>query len=432
MNKKIVYIGMSADILHHGHLNIINEGKKLGAVIIGLLTDEAIASYKRLPLITFKNRKRILENIKGVEQVIPQETLDYTSNLNKIRPHYVVHGSDWKVGVQKNTREKVIKILSEWGGKLIEPKYTDGISSTQLINNIIDKGITPNQRLSTLKRLLNTKPISKFIESHNGLTGLIAEKTSYNKNEFDGMWISSLTVSTTKGKPDTEIIDFSSRFQTIEEILEVTTKPIIVDGDTGGKIEHFKFTVRTLERLGISAIIIEDKIGNKRNSLFGDSVKQEQDTIQHFCNKIEVGKKSLITEDFMIIARVESLIMNKGYQDAIDRSQAYIDSGADGIMIHSKDSDTTELESFCKIYNKFKNRKPLILVPTAYSHFTEKELNKKFGANLIIYANHLLRSAYPSMKKVAESILKYSRSEEASKKYCMSIKDIITLIPEDY
>ena len=432
MNKKIVYIGMSADILHHGHLNIINEGKKLGAVVIGLLTDEAIASYKRLPLITFKNRKRILENIKGVEQVIPQETLDYTSNLNKIRPHYVVHGSDWKVGVQKNTREKVIKTLSEWGGKLIEPKYTDGISSTQLINNIIDKGITPNQRLSTLKRLLNTKPISKFIESHNGLTGLIAEKTSYNKNEFDGMWISSLTVSTTKGKPDTEIIDFSSRFQTIEEILEVTTKPIIVDGDTGGKTEHFKFTVRTLERLGISAIIIEDKNGNKRNSLFGDSVKQEQDTIQHFCNKIEVGKKSLITEDFMIIARIESLIMNKGYQDAIDRAQAYIDSGADGIMIHSKDSDTTELESFCKIYNKFKNRKPLILVPTAYSHFTEKELNKKFGANLIIYANHLLRSAYPSMKKVAESILKYSRSEEASKKYCMSIKDIITLIPEDY
>ena len=432
MSKKIVYIGMSADILHHGHLNIINEGNKLGSVIVGLLTDEAIASYKRLPLITFENRKKIIENIKGVKQVIPQETLDYTSNLYKIKPHYVVHGSDWKTGVQKNTRNKVINTLSEWGGKLIEPEYTDGISSTQLINNIKEKGVTPNQRLLTLRRLLNTKPISKFIEAHSGLTGLIAEKTIYNNNQFDGMWISSLTVSTTKGKPDTEIIDFSSRFQTIEEILEVTTKPIIVDGDTGGKIEHFKFTVRTLERLGISAIIIEDKIGNKRNSLFGDSVKQEQDTIQHFCKKIKVGKKALITDEFMIIARIESLIMKKGYQDAIDRAKAYIESGADGIMIHSKNSDTTELESFCKLYNDFENRKPLILVPTAYSHFTEIELNKKFSANLIIYANHLLRSAYPAMKKVAESILKYSRAEEASKKHCMSIKDIITLVPEDY
>ena len=432
MNKKIVYIGMSADIVHHGHLNIIKEGKKLGNVIVGLLTDEAISSYKRLPLITFENRKKLIENIKGVEQVISQETLDYTSNLYKIKPDYVVHGSDWKTGVQKNTRAKVIKILSEWGGKLIEPDYTDGISSTQIINNIKEKGITPNQRLGTLKRLLNTKKVSKLIEAHSGLTGLIAEKTIHNNNEFDGMWISSLTVSTIKGKPDTEIIDFSSRFQTIEEILEVTTKPIIVDGDTGGKIEHFKFTVRTLERLGISAVIIEDKIGNKRNSLFGDSVKQEQDTIQHFCKKIEVGKKALITDDFMIIARIESLIMKKGYQDAIDRAKAYIESGADGIMIHSKDSDTTELKSFCDLYNKFKNRKPLILVPTAYSHYTELELNEKFGANLIIYANHLLRSAYPSMAKVAKSILKHSRSEEASKKYCMSIKDIITLIPEDY
>ena len=432
MNEKIVYIGMSADILHHGHLNIINEGKKIGTVIIGLLTDEAIASYKRLPLITYEDRKRIIENIKGVERVIPQETLDYSSNLNKIKPDYVVHGSDWKTGVQSETRKKVIETLSKWGGELIEPDYTDGISSTQLINNIKEKGVTPNTRLSTLKRLLNSKPISRFMEAHNGLTGLIAEKTKYDNNEFDGMWVSSLTVSTIKGKPDTEVIDFSSRFQTIEEILEVTTKPIIVDGDTGGKIEHFKFTVRTLERLGISAVIIEDKVGNKRNSLFGDDVKQEQDTIEHFCKKIEVGKKSLITDDFMIIARIESLIMNKGYEDALNRANEYIKSGADGIMIHSKNKDTAELEKFCNEYNKFENRKPLIVVPTAYAHLTEKELNESLGANVVIYANHLLRSAYPSMQLTAESILKHSRGEEASEKYCMSIKEIITLIPEDY
>ncbi len=432
MTKKTVYIGMSADILHHGHLNIIKEGSKLGSVVIGLLTDEAIASYKRLPLITFENRKKIIENIKGVDQVVAQETLDYSPNLNKIKPDYVVHGNDWKDGVQKETRKRVIDTLSKWNGQLIEPEYTEGISSTQLINNVKEKGVTPNTRLSNLKRLLNSKAISRFIEAHNGLTGLIAEKTKYENNEFDGMWISSLTVSTVKGKPDTEVIDFSSRFQTIEEILEVTTKPIIVDGDTGGKIEHFKFTVRTLERLGISAIIIEDKIGNKRNSLFGDEIKQEQDTIEHFSEKIRVGKNALITDDFMIIARVESLIMNKGYQDAMDRATAYIKAGADGIMIHSKDKDTTELEKFCAEYNKLNTRKPLIVVPTAYSHLTEKELNESLGANIVIYANHLLRSAYPSMQKVAKSILKESKAEKASDNYCMPIKEIITLIPEDY
>ena len=434
--QKKVYIAMSADLIHHGHLNIIKEGARLGKVIIGLLTDEAIVSFKRLPLVEYNKRKIIVENLKGVEEVVAQTTLDYVPNLKKIKPEFVVHGDDWKTGIQQEIRKRVIEVLKEWGGELIEPEYTKGISSTRLIDSVQSKGVTPGERMKVLRRLINVKPIVRVLESHNGLTGLIVENTNIIKEgkniEFDGIWASSLTDSTIKGKPDTELVDFTSRFSTIEEILEVTTKPIIVDGDTGGRLEHFKFRVKTLERLGVSAIIIEDKIGNKRNSLFGNSVHQEQDTIEHFCKKIEVGKKSLITDDFMVIARIESLIMKKGYKDAIDRAHAYIESGADGIMIHSKDSDTTELESFCKLYNKFKNRKPLILVPTAYAHFTEKELNKTFGANLVIYANHLLRSAYPSMKKVAESILKHSKSKEASEKHCMSIKDIITLIPEDY
>ena len=431
--SKKVYIGMSADLIHQGHLNVIAEGCKLGKVIIGLLTDEAIASYKRLPLIAFNERKLIVENLKRVEKVVPQTSLDYVSNLKAIKPDYVVHGDDWKTGIQKEIRQRVIDTLAEWGGVLVEPKYTEGISSTDLISAVKAQGITPGKRMRTLRRLINIKPIVRILEAHNGLTGLIVEKTSINKDgkniEFDGIWESSLTDSTAKGKPDTELVDFSSRFSTIEEILEVTTKPIIVDGDTGGRIDHFKFRVKTLERLGVSAIIIEDKVGDKRNSLFGTTVPQQQDSIEHFSQKIHEGKQSQITEDFMIIARVESLILKKGMADALKRAEAYIAAGADGIMIHSKEKDGKEIIEFCENFQKFEMKVPLIVVPSTYSHMTESEL-QDLGISVIIYANHLLRSAYPSMINAAQSILENSRSQEASDEYCMSIKDIITLIPE--
>jgi phosphoenolpyruvate phosphomutase len=430
--EKIVYIGMSADLIHQGHLNIIHEGLKLGEVTIGLLTDEAIAGYKRLPLIAFNERKLIVENLKGVEKVIPQNTLDYVPNLIKLKPDFVVHGDDWKTGVQKEVRQQVIDTLAKWGGKLIEPNYTKGISSTDLISAVKAQGITPGKRMKTLRRLIGVKPIVRILEAHNGLTGLIAEKTQIQKDgrtiEFDGIWESSLTDSTAKGKPDTELVDFSSRFSTIEEILEVTTKPMIVDGDTGGRIDHFKFRVKTLERLGVSAIIIEDKIGDKRNSLFGTTVPQEQDSIEHFSQKIHEGKKSQVTEEFMIIARVESLILQKGMDDALLRSKAYIKAGADGIMIHSKNKDGKEIIEFCNQFKKFDQRVPLIVVPSTYAHMTENEL-MDLGVNVVIYANHLLRSAYPAMVNTAKSLLENNRGMEASNDYCMSIKEIITLIP---
>ena len=432
--SKKVYIGLSADLIHQGHLNIISEGCKLGKVIIGLLTDEAIASYKRLPLIAFEERKLIVENLKGVDKVIPQTTLDYVPNLKKIKPDYVVHGDDWKTGIQREVRQRVIDTIAEWDGKLVEPKYTAGSSSTDLINAVKALGITPGKRMKTLRRLIDAKPIIRILEAHNGLTGLIVEKTSIEKNgqkiEFDGIWESSLTDSTAKGKPDTELVDFSSRFSTIEEILEVTTKPIIVDGDTGGRIEHFKFRVKTLERLGVSAIIIEDKVGDKRNSLFGTTVPQEQDSIEHFSQKIHEGKRSQVTTDFMIIARVESLILQKGMADALKRAEAYIAAGADGIMIHSKKKDGKEIIEFCKKFQKFETKVPLVVVPSTYAHMTESKL-QDLGVNVVIYANHLLRSAYPAMMDAAQSILKNKRAKEAADKYCMSIKDIITLIPED-
>lgn len=430
MAKK-VYVGMSADMIHPGHLNIIKEANKLGDVIIGLLTDKAISSYKRLPALKFEQRKIIIENIKGVSEVIAQNELDYSVNLRKLKPDFVVHGDDWKNGVQQQTRQKVIDTLNEWGGKLHEVAYTKGISSTQLNQSLKEIGTTPEIRMERLRRLIESKPIVRVLEAHNGLTGLIVENVNVNLNgslkEFDAMWLSSLTDSTAKGKPDIEAVDVTSRLHGLNDILEVTTKPIIYDGDTGGIPEHFVFTVKTLERLGVSAIIIEDKVGLKKNSLFGTDVPQTQDSIEKFSLKISAGKKSQVTKGFMIIARIESLILQQGIDDAILRAKAYIEAGADAIMIHSKEKDGKEIIEFCQRFNTFEKRVPLVAVPSSYSHMKEQELID-LGVNVVIYANHLLRSAYPAMLDVAKSILSHERSLEASDK-CMSIKEILNLIP---
>ncbi len=426
-----VYVGMSADLIHPGHINILKKASELGSVIVGLLTDEAIASYKRLPSLTYEQRKQIIENIKGVDKVIPQTTLDYVENLKKIKPSFVVHGDDWKTGVQSKTRDRVIKCLNEWGGELIEPEYTENISSTLLHKNIKEIGTTPSIRIKQLRRLLQSKKIVRILEAHNGLTGLIVENTHIDTNdkreEFDGMWESSLTDSVSKGKPDIGTVDFTSRLATIDQILEVTTKPMIVDGDNGGLPEHFTFFVKNLERLGVSAVIIEDKIGLKKNSLFGTDVQQNQDSIENFCYKIKVGKNAQVTEDFMIIARIESLILGKGQDDAVKRAKAYINAGADGIMIHSKDSQPDEILDFCDSYKKLNTDVPLVVVPSTYGTITENQLSDA-GVSIIIYANQLLRSAYPSMKNVAETILtsKHASSVDYA---CMNIKDILTLIP---
>ena len=431
MEKKTVYVGMSADIIHPGHLNIIKEASKLGRVIVGVLTDEAIASYKRLPYLNYEQRALVVKNLKGVDEVIPQTTLDYRPNLEKIRPDYVVHGDDWKEGVQKETRQKVIEKLAEWGGKVIDIPYTQGISSSKLNQKIKEIGTTPEIRQKRLRRLIEAKPIVRICESHSGLTGLIIENTfvevNGQKKEFDGMWSSSLTDSTSKGKPDIEAVDLTTRLHDLNDALECTTKPVIFDGDTGGKIEHFVFTVRTLERLGISAVIIEDKIGLKKNSLFGTDAIQTQDSIEHFCEKIHAGKQAQIAPDFMIIARIESFIAGKGLDDAIERANAYIAAGADGIMIHSKDKSGEDIKAFCKELRKNHPSIPIVVVPTTYNHITEDEL-AEWGVNVVIYANHMLRSAYPAMVNTAKSILANGRSYEAND-LCMPVKEILELIP---
>lgn len=427
-----VYVGMSADLVHPGHLNILREARQLGRVVVGLLTDRAIAGYKRLPHMTFEQRKEVVENLKGVDEVVAQEQLDYVPNLRALRPDYVVHGDDWRQGVQKQTRQRVIEALAEWGGELVEVPYTPDISSTRLNTDIKRFGTTPGQRLGLLRRLIDAKPMVRLMEAHNGLTGLIVEQLKEEREgrrlEFDGMWLSSLTDSTAKGKPDIEAVDVTSRMQTLNDIVEVTTKPILYDADTGGRPEHFAFTVRTLERFGVSGAVIEDKVGPKKNSLFGTEVEQTQASLEEMAEKIQVGNRAKVTGDFMIIARIESLILEKGQADALRRAKAYIEAGADGIMIHSRQKSVDEIAAFCKEYQQFADKVPLVAVPSSYNSTYDRDL-EELGVDVVIYANQLLRSAYPAMLETARSILVHGRSKEADDQL-LSIKDVLTLIPE--
>lgn len=431
MAKK-VYLGMIADIMHPGLINIINEGAKYGDVIIGLFTDKAIATHKRLPYLTYEQRETVVRSIHGVSDVVPQDDWSYVPNLVKYKPDYIIHGDDWLEGPDKYIRDEVFKVMEGLGGKVIEIPYTKGITSSGLAEELESLGTTPQARLKSLRRLITAKPIVRIMESHCGLTGLIIEHTKVEVGneirEFDGMWASSLTDSTSKGKPDIEAVDLTTRLHDLNDSLEVTTKPVIYDGDTGGKTEHFVFTVRTLERLGVSAVIIEDKVGLKQNSLFGTDAVQTQDTIEGFCSKIQAGKEAQVTRDFMIIARCESLIAGKPVEDALERCHAYVSAGADGIMIHSKNKDGQDIKEFCQRFREVDNHTPIVAVPTTYGQFTEAEL-AEWGINIVIYANHMLRSAYPAMVKCAERILETTRCQEASDEYCMPIKQILNLIP---
>ncbi|HPA63613.1 MAG TPA: phosphoenolpyruvate mutase [Spirochaetota bacterium] len=430
MAKK-VYLGMTGDIIHHGIINIIREGAKYGDLIVGLLTDSAIVSHKRLPYLTYEQRKEVVENLKFVTEVVPQEEWSYVNNLKKIKPDYIIHGDDWKTNYLSKIRDEVYEVMKEWGGQVIEVPYTSGVNSTALVDNARTIGTTPDVRLKSLRRLISAKKIVRIMEAHSGLSGLIIENTEIMKDDgihgFDGMWSSSLTDSTDKGKPDIEAVDLTTRIQGLTEILECTTKPIIYDGDTGGIAEHFVFTVRTLERNGVSAVIIEDKVGLKKNSLFGTEVKQDLASEEDFCYKISEGKKAQITKDFMIIARIEEIIAGRSVDEALTKAFASVQAGADGVMIHSKDKSGSDIKEFCQRFRKEYKNIPLVLVPTTYNKFTEDEL-AEWGANVIIYANHMLRASYPAMLKCAETILKSERSLEADD-MCMSIKKILELIP---
>ncbi len=429
---KKVYTCFCTDVIHEGHLNIIKEACKLGSVTVGALSDKALIRYNKFPTVTLEERIRLYKSIEGVENVVVQESAMYEDIITSLRPDYIVHGDNWKAGPESAIRESVIRQLSAYGGELVEPPYTYSENAKKIDLQLKEKLAMPEYRRKRLRQLIEMCPIVKTIEAHSGLTGLIAEKTVVEHDgkldQFDAMWISSLCDSTAKGKPDIELVDMTSRFRTIDDIMEVTTKPIIFDGDTGGLTEHFVYTVRTLERMGVSAVIIEDKTGLKKNSLFGTEVKQTQDSIENFCMKISAGKKVQLTDDFMIIARIESLILEQGMDDALTRAFAYVGAGADGIMIHSRKKDPAEILEFCDKFRQHDSKTPIVIVPSSFNTVTEEEL-AMHGANIVIYANQLTRSAFPAMQQTAMDILRYHRAKEVDDRL-MSIKSIITLIDE--
>lgn len=433
IDRRIVYMSFSADIIHSGHISIIKKAARLGKLIIGVLSDEVVSSYKRFPLLPFEERKSMFENISGVYRVVEQDTLSYKANLERYRPDYVVHGDDWVTGTLKPVRDETLAVLGTYGGKLVEYPYQRDEKYEELEKRARAELATPEARRKRLKKSIEMKGIVTALEAHSGLTGLLVENTVVHQHgqcrQFDAMWVSSLCDSTSKGKPDIELVDISSRLKTIDEIMDVTTKPIIFDGDTGGLTEHFVYTVRSLERMGVSMIVIEDKIGLKKNSLFGTEVKQTQDSIDNFCKKISAGKKAQKTQDFMICARIESLILEQGMEDALQRAFAYVDAGADAIMIHSRKKDPSEIFEFLERFRKDNTVTPVVLVPTSYNMVTEEEFKAR-KANIIIYANQLTRCSFPAMQEAAQTILRNHRAKECDDK-CMPIQEIITLIPEE-
>ncbi len=429
---KTVYTCFCTDVIHEGHLNIIRRAKEYGDVIVGILSDEAMVKYNRFPTVSFEERMKLVEDIEEVSKVVVQDTVLYDDIIDALHPDYVIHGDNWNNGPMKAIRDRVEKKLSEYGGQIIDAPYTYNENVHRIDMRIKEKLAMPEFRRKRLRQAIKLRGIVKALEVHSGLTGLIAEKTFVENNgefdQFDAMWISSLCDSTAKGKPDIELVDMTSRFRTIEDVMEVTTKPIIFDGDTGGLAEHFVYTVRSLERMGVSAVIIEDKMGLKKNSLFGTDVKQTQDSIEHFCEKIKAGKKVQLTKSFMIIARIESLILEQGMEDALKRAFAYVDAGADGIMIHSRKKSPDEILEFCDKFREKNTDTPIVVVPTTFNTITENEL-REHGVNVVIYANQLTRSAFPAMENTAKQILIHHRAKEVDDSL-MPIKEIISLIDE--
>ena len=431
--EKTVYTCFCTDVIHEGHLNIIRQAQKLGEVVVGVLSDQAVIRYNRFFTIDLEERVAMVKRIEGVSRVIVQENILYDDVIRQLHPDYVIHGDNWKTGTLKAIRDNVVRLLEQYGGQIVDVPYTYNENVRRIDARMREKLAMPEYRRKRLRKLLTLCPIVKAVEVHSGLTGLIAEKTVVEHDgeydQFDAMWISSLCDSTAKGKPDIELVDITSRMRTVDDVMEVTTKPVIFDGDTGGLIEHFVYNVRSLERVGVSAVIIEDKIGLKKNSLFGVEAEQTQDTIEHFCEKIRAGKKAQLTEDFMIIARIESLILERGMDDALTRAHAYVRAGADAVMIHSRKKDPAEIFEFLRRFREEDGVTPVVVVPTTFNTVTEEEFKAR-GANVVIYANQLTRAGFPAMQNAARLILENHRAKECDD-ICMPIRDIITLIPEE-
>jgi phosphoenolpyruvate phosphomutase len=431
IDQKTVFVVMSAEIFHPGHLNIIKVARDLGEVTVGLATDRFNARYKRLTLMSYEDRKAIVENINGVKNVIAQDTLDLAPILRELRPDYFVHGDDWKFGPLKAVRQQVLEVMQEWGGVLVEPPYTEGISSTKLNAAWRSIGATPETRIRHFRRMLEFQPVVRLLEVHNSLSGIIIERTLVEGNErdkeFDGMWYSDLTDSLAKGKPNSSFVDLTSRINTIHGILESTTKPLIVEAGNGGITEHFVSTVKTLERLGVSAVVIADKVGYEGAVFSLNGNEPVQEDVNDFARKIASGKKTQVNKDFSIITQINSLVMHEDVENALRRARVYIEAGVDALMIHSNVETLTDFFEFCRSYRNLEDKVPLLAAIPARSSLDEDQLISA-GVQFIVYPDQLLRAAYTSMLNAAKTLLIQARASDVDELYA-PISEICDFVP---
>ncbi|MDJ0824059.1 MAG: phosphoenolpyruvate mutase [Rhodobacter sp.] len=425
-----VYVSMTAEILHNGHLRILKEAKKHGRVTVGLLTDRALENKKPIPLLSFEQRKEILEALDCVDEVIAQDEWDYDACIDTHKPRVFVHGDKWD-GPLTGMRERAIARLESYGGTFVELPYSHEFDGTHIAPQMAASLATPFAKQKAFRRMMQSKRLVRFLEAHSPLAALIGEHTKVQRNgdvlQYDGFWSSSLTDSTEMGLPDIEALDVTRRLQNIDEIFEVTTKPLVFDADTGGKAEHFELKVRTMERMGIAAAIIEDKTGLKKNSLLGTSVPQTQASIPEFQEKIRAGIEGQKYRGMMIIARLESLILGQGIDDALRRADAYVTAGAGAVMIHSKERDPAQVFAFTDAFAQDHPEVPIVAVPSSYNTVHDHEL-QAHGIKMIIYANHMLRSSYKAMEQTARAILEHGRTAEIEDEI-ITIPQILKLIP---
>ncbi len=405
---KTVYVGMSADLVHPGHINLLREAASLGRVTVGLLTDRAISSYKRMPFLTFEQRRAVIEHIAFVTAVVPQDTLDYTDNLRLLRPDFVVHGDDWRNGVQAQTRRRVLDVLREWGGTLVEPPYTEGISSTALRMAAMDIGFAPGVRQRRLRRMLDCKPLVRVMQAHDGLSAHIVDRleetTQGAPREYDAIWVDSLAGAPIRGKPDPLPFDLSSRLVTLHEILDATTKPLICNAGGAGHAAGVTAAVRTLERIGVSAIVIDTEVTDRRAVPAMAASAPPQDDMAAFIREIAAARDARVTPDFMIIARINDRTRDCGADRMMARAAAGVDAGADAVMCDSDPVNPDGIFDLCRRYRRLMNGHPLLVGLSGTEGLQEHDLASA-GASMVVYTDTLLRAAREAMISAASQVL---------------------------
>jgi len=402
-SEKTVYVGMVGDMLHVGHINILKTAARLGRVTVGVLTDRAVVGYKRLPLLAFEDRVRVVESIADVAAVVPQKTLSYVENLRALRPDYVVHGDDWRYGDQvSRARAEVIATLGEWGGELVEVAYTKGISSTAIHRSGAADALFSGTRQGRLRRLLAAKPTLRIVEAHSGLSAKIAAEVRGpdGATGFDAVWQSGLTDAIHRGKSDGGAVDRGRRLQAVEEILDAGPLPLIYDGRAAGRPETVFDLTRALDKAGVSALCLGDRSDPDRT---GPEMSPAETVAQ-----IEAVRAACPTGAVMAISRIVVAAPGNGgsgaLDRALDRALALLEAGSDAVMF---DSAADTAEPILDIAARLRRQRRDVPLFAAQSDRWGAPIHRfeNAGIDAVVYETHLLRATVAPMRRAATALL---------------------------